>query len=373
MQYLLTGSTGLIGRHILFELLKKIIDKREESSIWLIVRPKGSLSARQRIEEILSDTESPFYIQEYPLETLMSKINFIESHLNSAQLKSEIDKIESNDLIVIHNAASTNLMPGEAAEKDIQENNHQATINLLKSIPKTKIQRFSFVSTAFACGMQSGMGTIPHDYQKIKKSEFRNPYEKYKSETEDLLVQHCKNAGINLQILRPAVVCGRLIDAPFYCTTKFDVFYGWAKFFYKIKNKLGDQAVRIHVNNNSTLNIVPVDYVAKVICSAVHNKEISAMNIVNDASPTNKAIMSSMLESLGIKNYSFTENQPHDLNMVEKLYYGTAGKALGPYVTTDNQNFDTQELNEQFRDLSYSDVLSRFDKLIDYAITKRFV
>lgn len=373
MQYLLTGATGLIGRHILFELLKQFIDHKENSLVWLVVRPKGNKSAQQRIIEILQDPESPDYIREYSLETLMSKIKFIESHLNSSQLKNTINAMTGKNWVVIHNAASTNLMPGEEAEKDVQENNHRGTFNLLNSIPKENIKRFSFISTAFACGMQSGMGTIPHDYQKIEKANFRNPYEKCKSETEDLLTKHCVKEGIDLQILRPAVVCGRLIDAPIYCTTKFDVFYGWAKFFYKMKNKLGDKPIRIHVNPESTLNVVPVDYVAKVICNSVNKPEIKYMNIVNDAAPMNKDCVSSVLDTLGVDNYEITAELPNDMSMIEKLYYNTAGKALGPYLTTENQNFETQELTQQFKDLRYKDVLSNFDKLIDYAITKRFV
>ena len=40
--------------------------------------------------------------------------------------------------------------------------------------------------------------------------------------------------GIEWQILRPGIVSGRLMDSPLYFTSKFDVFYGWAKFFYNL-------------------------------------------------------------------------------------------------------------------------------------------
>lgn len=372
MQYLLTGSTGLIGRHVMFELLKDMMDRKQNSKLWLVVRPKGEKSARQRIADIFNDPESPDYIRQYSVDKLMSKLGFIEHHLNSAALRTELKELPADELIVIHNAASTNLMPGEAAEQDVQQNNHQATHNLLESLPAEKVKRFAFVSTAFSCGTQSGGDSIPTDFSQLEKSSFRNPYEKCKAQTEEFLSDYCEQKNIDLQILRPAVVCGRLIDAPYYCTTKFDVFYGWAKFFYKMKNKLGDNPMRIHVNSQGTLNIVPVDYVSKVIFSAVHHDEIRHINIVNPKAPMHKDYISVMLKQLGITNYQFTDQEPEQPSMMEKMYYSTAGKAFAPYITTEDQVFETSLLDQHFKDLGYSNILSKFDKLIDYAIGKRF-
>ena len=190
---------------------------------------------------MLTDEESPDFIREYNVDSLLQHIQILDTDINNPHLPQGLVEINSNELTVIHVAASTNLMQGDNAEQDVYLNNNLATKNLLASLPHKLVKSFVYISTAYSCGVQQDISKLGNDYQDLEKTNFRNPYERNKAEIEDYLVRECKILDIDLKILRPAVVCGRLIDAPLYCTTKFDVFYGWAKFFYKMKSKFENE------------------------------------------------------------------------------------------------------------------------------------
>ena len=373
MDYLLTGSTGLVGRHILFELLEKIILAETDGKIYLVVRPRDNQESRDRIIEILSADDSPEYILQYDIETLLKHIVIIPHHLNCENIPVEFDAIESDGMVVIHSAASTNLMHNETAADDVLVNNNVATKYIIQNISTGALKRFVFISTAYSCGFQRSSVTIPCDFGAIEKDDFRNPYEKNKSEIEEFLIDYCEQNQIDLQILRPSVVSGRLMDKPLYHTTKFDVFYGWAGFFYKMKRLFADKAFRVLVNSEGTLNVVPVDYVAKVICQAIDIEDIKYLNIVNPTPPLHIDLMSKIFEKVGVKQYEFVDDMPEDTSRLEKIYYSNAGKAFNPYVSLDDQVYDCSVLDEHFAGLDRYDVLDEFDNLIDYAIDREFV
>ncbi|MCG8697711.1 MAG: SDR family oxidoreductase, partial [Bacteroidales bacterium] len=364
MDYLITGATGLIGRHLLFELLAENARNNNQSIIHLIVRDKDGISGKERINRILADPESPDFIRTFKINDLKKQIQVHNVDITSSDLHHKLSVITSNSLTVIHVAASTNLMQGESAAADVYLNNNLATKNLLRSIPTYKIKSMVYISTAYSCGIQENSLNLEEDYNVLPKSDFRNPYEKNKAEIEDYLLTKCKQLDIALKILRPAVVCGRLIDSPLYCTTKFDVFYGWARFFYKMKRKFEDQKIRLMINPNGTLNIVPVDYVAKVICKALHMDHIKVLNITNYNPPLHKDYLPVMLKKIGINHYEFTDKTPTELSMPEEMYYKSAGKAFGPYLNDQNQQFDCSTLQTEFADIEFNNVLEEFDNLI---------
>jgi len=67
---LLTGVTGNIGSHVLFELLSDLYSKKEEASIYVLIRKQKDTSAAQRLHNevgipaLIPEKIKPFY-QEY--------------------------------------------------------------------------------------------------------------------------------------------------------------------------------------------------------------------------------------------------------------------------------------------------------------------
>ena len=90
----------------------------------------------------------------------------------------------------------------------------------------------------------------------------------------------CEQKCINAQILRPSIICGRLLDRPFFETPKFEVFCSWAIFLHKYAKQFKD-TFRIWIDKKSGLNIVPVDFVSAAVLHAFLHSEIKDLNIVN--------------------------------------------------------------------------------------------
>lgn len=368
MEYLITGVTGLVGSHILFELLAEKFSANSPIKIYALVRASDKAVAISRIRKILNSDILPDYLKPYATEMLLQAIHPIALDLISPELETTLQQTLPKTTIVIHSAASTNLMPGKSAAKDVFTNNHQGTIRLLDATRHCK--KFVYISTAFSCGIQKE--PVTDDYSYYQNANYRNAYEENKALIENhIRLLAAKQPNRLFQILRPAVVCGRLGDTPHYVTTKFDVFYGMAKFAWAYKDLINQLGLRMHINTHATLNIIPVDYTAKAIICASKKDEISELNIAHATPPKHQEYISIMLKTLGIDNFSYIGHIPKDLNRIEKIYYKTLVKVLGPYVMTPRAIMDVSNLQKIFP-INQPDICQHMQGLIQYAANRKF-
>ncbi|MFT5254466.1 MAG: nucleoside-diphosphate-sugar epimerase, partial [Flavobacteriales bacterium] len=193
-------------------------------------------------------------------------------------------------------------------------------------------------------------GVIANDFHSLSfKPEHRNAYESAKFHSENFIAQECKKIGLPFQILRPSVIGGKMLGVENqYFIPKYMVFYLLAKFFYFTSQRKGDQEnVRFIVNQDTVLNIIPVDYVAKVIVNTFERDDIEQLNIVNDKSFNMVKGLQLIMKEVGYSNFTLIEN-PLDFqykNTIEKLYYESIGKHLSPYFTTTANEYDTSLLS----------------------------
>jgi len=133
-----------------------------------------------------------------------------------------------------------------------------------------------------------------------------------------------------------------------YFIPKYMVFYLLAKFFHFTSQRKGEQEnVRFIVNDETGLNIIPVDYVAKVIVNTFERDDIEQLNIVNNKSFNMVKGLQLIMKEVGYSNFTLIQN-PLDFqykNTIEKLYYESIGKHLSPYFTTAANEYDTTLLN----------------------------
>ena len=126
------------------------------------------------------------------------------------------------------------------------------------------------------------------------------------------------------------------------------VFYLLAKFFHFTSQRKGEQEnVRFIINEETVLNIIPVDYVAKVIINTFEREDIEQLNIVNTKSFNMVKGLQLIMKEVGYTNFTLIQN-PLDFkykNTIEKLYYESIGKHLNPYFTTAANEYDTTLLN----------------------------
>jgi hypothetical protein len=101
------------------------------------------------------------------------------------------------------------------------------------------------------------------------------------------------------------------------------------------------------VNDTTGLNIIPVDYVAKVILNTFQRDDIQQLNIVNHTSFNIVKGLQLIMKEVGYTNFSTVPDTLDFsyLNSIEKLYYESIGKHLKPYFVTEANEYDTTLLN----------------------------
>ena len=367
VHFILTGATGAVGSHVLYELLYYFMEGQQPGQVTIMIRPSESsgMSASQRLEVLLTSPLLPHKLSKWPQAQLLSRIHLIEGAFDQTPLP---DK-RSGKTILIHAAASVNLGTRPDIEQDIIKTNKQGTRSLLHKATH-KIDKFVFVSTAFATGHRQG--DISDDFSKVATPDFRNPYEKYKHGSEKEVAQFCQTHQIDYSIVRPAIVCGRLIDAPLYVLPRYATFYLTGIFFKKILQKFGNHhKVRIQIADDAQLNIVPVDYVARVILRACFSS-IKELNIVSEETVEARKIIAYMLYQTDFNKYQFQEQKPESLNESEAYYYETIGEQFSRYMYTPPHKYSTNGVKNLLPDIEQPNVEPQFEELYRYAAHQKF-
>ena len=367
MNCLLTGATGIVGSHIMFEWLYKAIVQKTVNHLFVIIRDNEK-TAQERLIAILQNPSRPEFLNEFTLEECLEKITVISSDLATIS-KDTLSKYNFDT--VIHCAGSTNLLNTNDSKEKVHSQNYLVTKQLLNQLPNV-VSRFLYISTAYSFGIQDEK--VNDSIENYKVTDFRNPYEKSKYESERYVKETCKLKNIDSQILRPSIICGRLIDMPFYETPKFDVFYSWAIFLAKYAKK-AKESFRIWVDKESGLNIVPVDFVSKAILHAFLNPSIKELNIVNPKQILHESYVGDVLESFEINSYEYVSERPENLNAFEQLYYKSIGNLFEKYISIPDLQFKSDQIVKFIDQLQLDVTLGvheNFMNLINFSVEKKF-
>ena len=367
MNCLLTGSTGIVGSHIMFDWLYKAIIDKTVNHLYVITRDNKK-SAQERINNILQHSSRPEFLNDFTLEACLEKVTVISHDLTSIT-KQTLNKYNFDT--VIHCAGSTSLLNSNDSKAKVHTQNYLVTKQLIEQLPKT-VTRFLYISTAYSFGIQDEK--VNDTIDDFNVSKFRNPYEKSKYESERFVKEACREKGIASQILRPSIICGRLIDKPFFETPKYDVFYSWPMFLAKYANK-SIENFRIWIDKKSGLNIVPVDFVSKAILYAVVNPQIKELNIVNPKQILHEDYVGEVLEAFNINSYEYVDEKPNNQNAFEQLYYKTLGGLFEKYVSIPDLQFKPDLIIEFIEELKLDITLGvhqNFMNLINFSVEKQF-
>ena len=370
MKIILTGATGVLGSHIMYEILELFIKKPNlNNKLYIISRNNGKNSAENRINDLLSSYYTPKILQNIELNELNKYIEIISFDI---VVNEELFLEKIKGAYLIHSAGYVNLSTDEELKEKIFDENVQLTKTLF-SVLHPHIKKFIYIGTAFSSGIRKGL--IDTDFHNLDFTpEHRNTYEYAKYHSENFIAKECKAIGLPFQILRPSVIGGKMLGTENnFFIPKYMVFYLLAKFFHFTAKRKGKQEnIRFIVNNETSLNIIPVDYVAKVVVNTFEKDDVEQLNIVNKKSFNMLKGLELIMNEVGYTNFTFI---PNDLNFeyknsVEKMYYESIGKHLKPYFITDANEYDTTLLNSilEIPKLDNED----FTNLIRYAIANNF-
>jgi len=364
---LLTGGTGIVGSHIIFEWLHNAIVKKNVNHLFVIIRDNKKM-AKERLIAILEHESRPAFLNDFTLEACLEKITVI-SHDLSTITKQVLEQYSFDT--IIHCAGSTNLLNTNDSKEKVHTQNYLVTQQLLEQLP-TSVTRFLYISTAYSFGIQDVI--VDDAIHQYNVTQFRNPYEESKYKSERFVKETCELKNIDAQILRPSIICGRLIDKPFFETPKFDVFYSWAIFLDKYAKKAKEN-FRIWIDKESGLNIVPVDFVAKSILYAFQNSEIKELNIVNPRQILHTNYVGKVLEAFKIDSYDYVTNMPENLNSFEQLYYKSIGSLFEKYISIPDLQFKSEQILKIIEQLQLDITLGvheNFMNLINYSVEQNF-
>ena len=175
--------------------------------------------------------------------------------------------------LFIHAAANSDFRSTPAIKRVLKEVNLNGTMRILNLVKQLDVSEFVYTSSAYCAGHING--DIQPDYINTT-GVFRNPYEESKLEAELYLSSFAKINGLKYRIFRLTGIGGRLMEPPLGSVSKYDIFYGWGIFFLKAKLKAllsldniysssVEMPIRIAANLDGNMNVVPVDYAAKII------------------------------------------------------------------------------------------------------------
>lgn len=369
MKIILTGATGVLGSQIMYEILELFINEGIDGKLLLISRSKGKKTALDPINELLSSSYTPQILKDKGLEKLDQYIEIIDTDLDSVQenFSSKID-----GAYFIHSAGYVNLSTDEEHREKIFDENTKITKVILNNFHHF-IKKFIYIGTAFSSGERTGI--VENDFHNLDfVPKHRNAYENAKFHSENFVAQRCKALRLPFQILRPSVICGKMLgNENKYFISKYMVFYLLAKFFhFAAQRKTEQENVRFMINEKTGLNIIPVDYVAKVIISVFRRDDIQQLNIVSHKSLNLVKGLELIMKEVGYTNYTIIKNTPHFeyQNTTEKLYYESIGKHLKPYLVSSAKQFNTTLLNSILEIPILDD--ETFTQLIRYARLNNF-
>lgn len=361
---LLTGASGILGSHILFELLRKSLDT-EAFDIYAMIRSTKSVTAPERLEKILTSGALPDYLKQYSTQDLIQKIKLVDCDLESFTAECTGSELKFD---VIHAAALVDLSCSDSTEQKIRKCNFEGSKRLLEQLAGNA-ESFVYISTAYSSGRRNGI--IGNDYLSLQQFDFRNHYERYKSETELFVREFCENHGIKWQIMRPSIICGRLFDEPLYVIPRYMVFYLFARFLLLMRDRIQGQKIRLFVPENAAINIVPVDYCAKVIIAAMKTK-ISQLNIVAPDNLSVRTLFETGFNAFDFADYEFVDEPVINPTQIERMLLGTIGEHLGPYIEDSAYTFDLSELRAVLPVKEFPSIAENFISLLFFAVLQNF-
>jgi thioester reductase-like protein len=249
---LLTGATGFLGRYLLRELLAA------GPPVAVLARDSRNRTARQRVDELVAFGGGSLVRALPPPVVLCGDLGLPGLGLQAADRA----WLEEHCRAVVHAAACVTLRGTPYGEP--WRTNVEGTQRLLDVCRAARIAELHHVSTAFVCGKRQG--EVRED-ELDAEQEFHNEYEQSKCEAERRVRSA---AGVRATIYRPSVIVGDSVTGH---TSSYHAFYRFLELGYRLAQPTADGRLclplRVPFRGDERRNLVPVDWVARVIAAVV--------------------------------------------------------------------------------------------------------
>ena len=259
---LVTGATGLLGSYLVRDLL---LDGR---SLAVVVRRSRKQSAAARVEEIVVHWEEM-------LGKTLPRPTVLEGDLTRPLCGLDADArrwVGEHCDELLNNAASLTFR-GPDRDAEPWRTNVTGTTQVLALARETGLRHFHHVSTAYVCGLRSGV--VQEDELDVGQT-FGNDYERTKVEGEKLVHAAAASAGGFLEtvtVYRPSIIVG---DSTTGWTSTYHGLFAGLRLGHTLLTRVTKGTTSapalfglLGVAAPDTKNFVPVDWVSSVIAHAV--------------------------------------------------------------------------------------------------------
>lgn len=247
---LITGATGFLGRDVVHELL----GRDAQVQIVCLIRARDEAELQRRRQRVVDGLPAA---QADRVTALRGDIELPRLGLDEATYAGLPERLGR----VIHIAASTNFDHTLEEARRINVGGTRHALELARALQGAgRSGRLDYVGTAYVAGDRTD--TVRED--ELERGQgFRNTYERSKFEAERL----CREAQATLPValLRPSIIVG---DSRTGTTRSYKTIYWPMKMLvrlYGLWPGLLTRALRLPVQPECLLDIVPVDFVAQAV------------------------------------------------------------------------------------------------------------
>lgn len=239
----------------------------KDQRVAVLVRPTHKMQARERVEQILQRCEAELGRRLPRPVVLTGDVR----HTDLGLTKNQVQWAKAHCSQIIHSAAILDFR-GTDRNQEPWVTNFGGTKNVLEFSRRAEIENFHYVSTAYVCGNRPGP-ILEGD--SAEPESFRNDYERSKFEAETLVRTA---AGFSsTTIYRPAVIVG---DSKTGYTSTYHGLFLYLRLMAMLVPQLERNAdgvvetpMRLPFDGDEPRNLVPIDWVSKVISHLVQTPE----------------------------------------------------------------------------------------------------
>jgi thioester reductase-like protein len=270
MDLLITGAAGFLGSHFLFAWLRQ----NPNSRALCLVRSTENAHASDRVSTALNVAAYECG-HEDALHDLAQRVTVIDTDLNDPSWRDTDCFREwlrtTTGFEVVHGAANLSFR-GEDRSR-VWETNVVGTGNFFRALAGlTALHAFNYISTAYVAGNREGC--ISEDVQE-SPTAFNNVYEESKWAAEKAVRALAAEQRIPFRIFRPSIVIGHSRTFRISARTGF---YKVVETLLQVSQArpMHKAAIRIPVQSNASLNLIPVDLavleMVDVIAAGEHSR-----------------------------------------------------------------------------------------------------
>lgn len=222
-------------------------------------------------------------------------------------------------------------------------------------INQTAPPRYFHVSTAYSSGRDCLV--VPEAIVSNGSTQgFRSLYEWSKHEGEKVVAREQQCHQLDVTILRPAIIIGSEKTQVFNHSAYYQVISAVYRVRKHLENRQknfdGTVNTRLVGDPNTTLNLVPVDYVVDTMLQLAQRPELATpllkiYNIVNEEPPTMELVHRVLCETLGIRGLTLVPLTQFDMEGASRIERALARNVAFqmPYMHEEIR-FSTENLRQ---------------------------